>query len=477
LASIDTNQQQATRRIGRTEAHHAAIGSIGSHSHRNVCGVAGADSTHSLKQCFISKEVEMAKTQKSFKDIAGFDHIDKSNSIYSWFIDGMGGNDTIYGSMFYDSLWGGTGDDTIHGGFGDDDVTGGEGKDTLYGDGGDDEIFGGTENDHLYGGDGEDFLNGQDGWDTLDGGKDKDRLVGAQGSDILAGGDGDDELSGGDDPDLLMGGAGSDVLYGDDGNDTASYDDAPSSVWVDLAADLAKVGFDKDDLISIEYLVGSKFGDTLYGDSEFNRIQGSDGGDQIFGGDGGGLLEGGEGLDQIKGGAGQDIMYGDAGNDELEGYDEDDQLWGMADNDGLYGGDGGDTLRGGSGHDTLHGGRGADTMYGESGGDTFMFVNGDALFDGIKTIDWVEDFQVGSDLIDISEYYFKTDTGGDQPALVMVEEFSGKAGQVKLIAESVGSLDVTYVAIDLDGDAKADEQIGVKSEPGSGFLGYSDVLI
>jgi Ca2+-binding RTX toxin-like protein len=160
------------------------------------------------------------------------------------------------------------------------------------------------------------------------------------------------------------------------------------------------------------------------------------------------------------------------------GEDGNDDIFGMDDHDHLYGHDGNDYLRGDSGNDVLDGGRGSDDLSGGSGDDTFVFYNGNATFDGVKVTDWVHDFQKGADLIDLSDYWYDTGRpGSENLALVFAEQFTGKAGQFTLIDDPVPDSNVTYVEIDLDGDAKADEKIGVLFDGGKGFLSMFDFLI
>jgi Ca2+-binding RTX toxin-like protein len=84
--------------------------------------------------------------------------------------------------------------------------------------------------------------------------------------------------------------------------------------------------------LEFERVVGTKFADTISGDSNANQIHGGDGND---------TLSGGGGDDTILGEAGNDTLIGGAGADTLQG------------------GDGADTLRGGAGADTIQGGDGA----------------------------------------------------------------------------------------------------------------------
>ena len=79
----------------------------------------------------------------------------------------------------------------------------------------------------------------------------------------------------------------------------------------------------------------------------------------------------------IEGGAVQDVLTGTADDDVLWGYGKSDTLFGEG------------------GNDRLVDGRGRDTLYGGAGADIFEFVK-----DGRK--DWIKDFQLGLDRIDLS---------------------------------------------------------------------------
>ena len=103
-----------------------------------------------------------------------------------------GGNDTVYGTSYGDSIKGGagndrligaSGNDTLQGEAGNDSLEGGDGNDLLFGNAGNDTLYGGKGNDSLYGGVGSDtYIHWfQDGVDTI--ADNKDGLGG--GSDTL----------------------------------------------------------------------------------------------------------------------------------------------------------------------------------------------------------------------------------------------------------------------------------------------------
>lgn len=154
------------------------------------------------------------------------------------------GNDTIYGQISDDRLFGGAGDDVLGGHWGANTLFGGTGNDLLLAHGG--TIIGGTPDhpgcflvggtgndtvkgstiadDTILGGDGNDLLsakggegyfgtqNGADVGDTIFGGHGRDTLNGADGRDSLFGGSGADSLTGGGNSDTLTGGSGADLF-------------------------------------------------------------------------------------------------------------------------------------------------------------------------------------------------------------------------------------------------------------------------
>ena len=272
------------------------------------------------------------------------------------------GDDTLHGGAGDDNLKGNEGDDELNGGEGEDDLRGHEGDDTLYGGGGDDKLDGDEGDDALYGGTGDDLLFGDEGNDTLEGEEGDDRLRGDEGNDTLHGGEGDDNLEGDEGDDVLHGGAGDDHLDGEEG------------------ADVLYGGAGDDWLKGDRYLSGAAGDDTLYGE---------------------------EGDDVLIGLGGDDRLYGGAGVDELDGD---------GGNDYLHGGDGDDDLTGWEGDDRLEGGAGDDRLRGYDGDDTFIFGPGHGS-------DRIDDFTVGEDLIDLTQ--FSNISGFDDLTITAVPYNSG----------------------------------------------------
>ena len=225
-------------------------------------------------------------------------------------LDGLGGNDTLFGLAGNDTLIGGAGDDKLYGGVGNDFLFGSSGADRLDGGDGNDWALYGTIGGatgvtvsllkHKGFGDaaGDTLFN----IENVQGTNAADTLIGDVGNNVLDGGKGNDRLYGGLGNDVLAGGAGADRLYGGGGLDFASYNDnhATKAVHIDLLNHVYKGGDAAGDkLVSIENVVGSKFGDFIQGDAGSN------------------VLDGGAGNDTINSGGGKDDLRGGDGNDHL----------------------------------------------------------------------------------------------------------------------------------------------------------------
>ncbi|MBK8455941.1 MAG: cadherin-like domain-containing protein [Phyllobacteriaceae bacterium] len=78
-----------------------------------------------------------------------------------------GGNDSVSGSAFDDSIFAGDGDDFVDGNAGGDRIYGGSGNDFLFGEDGDDDLYGNTGDDSISGGAGNNRVDGGTGWDVL----------------------------------------------------------------------------------------------------------------------------------------------------------------------------------------------------------------------------------------------------------------------------------------------------------------------
>lgn len=288
------------------------------------------------------------------------------------------------------------------------DFYSGEGDDSIVCGGGDDRIAGGGETNILIGGDGADQLISS-GTDTLDGGQGEDSAVlakegtnvglwvdmtgGGTGGDIGDGttviameellwwaGDGDDTLIAGDAKCDFDGWGGNDFFEANDlsnsfdggrGRDTISY----------RTMDLGVVSGSRS---SIENIVGSAFGDTLYGSTARNKLIGGDGDDMIVGLQGGDILDGGEGNDtvgyQSTTGVSVDLANmvadgGDAAGDVLSSFEN------------VKSGLGNDVLTGSRRSNLLDAGAGQDKLSGLGGDDVLIAEDGPDIISGGKGID------------------------------------------------------------------------------------------
>ncbi|WP_159997272.1 hypothetical protein [Roseomonas sp. 18066] len=244
-------------------------------------------------------------------------------------------------------------------------------------------------------------VNGGSAADTVIGGSKVDVFDGGAGNDRLSGKAGNDKLFGGAGDDILEGGLGADQLTGGDGNDTASYVSATARVIVDFEKPSVNSGEAAGDSFEgIENIEGSRFEDSLRGDSGANILIGLDGDDALHGRNGDDILIGGLGADYFNGGSGRDsVSYIDATAGVLVDFEKPqintgeaagdsflaveniigsafaDQLRGNVGANVISGGDGDDVLYGRAGNDTLIGGAGADVLNGGSGTNTASYID------------------------------------------------------------------------------------------------------
>jgi Ca2+-binding RTX toxin-like protein len=375
-------------------------------------------------------------------------------------IEGREGADYLEGNAGADIINGGADKDTIYGGADNDQLTGGAGNDTLYGEAGLDTLIGSEGDDTFSGGADSDTLtyvsagssitvtlgNGStdfgsivsstEGTDTLldhieiirgsnysdniqgfngtaiVGVDYSDTLYGESNSDIIYGGIGDDTIYGGSGDDIIRGQAGNDVIDGGDNDDTLDFSDANIGVQVYLdstdknnvavAFEVMEDGFGgKDQVTSIEKIIGSNNADTIKGDSNKNTISSGDGDDTIIASLGSDTIDGGthtagtgggdwlsfealnsavtaimangsisdgfgttniSNIENLLGTILGDTLTGDANNNTLDGNAGDDVIDGGLGNDYLYGNAGDDTLVSSDGFDTYDGGTGENTL-------------------------------------------------------------------------------------------------------------------
>ena len=155
-------------------------------------------------------------------------------------------------------------------------------------------------------------------------------------------------------------------------------------------------------------------------------------------------------------------MYGEVGQDRLFGGAGNDLLDGGEGNDSLFGGDGDDALIGGLGVDLFEGGLGRDRFIFQSEADTPR-----------AALDWILDFQVGLDKIDLTQIDANTlVAGNDVFAYIGSSTFTGQAGQLR-----ISSVNGNWrVEGDTNGDGIADLSIEVTNLGGQP-LNHSDFFL
>jgi Ca2+-binding RTX toxin-like protein len=221
--------------------------------------------------------------------------------------------------------------------------------------GGDDVIINNTDiRANLNGGIGNDILIGGAANDVLDGGANNDTLIGNGGNDELIGGTGNDTYG------FLGTQLGSDVVFENASVDvdTLYFGGLNAAVNVNLATTSAQVvnadlTLRLTSATGIENVDGTRFNDTIRGNSRNNVLKGDLGIDALYGFEGDDDLFGGNDTDYLYGGIGSDDLFGEQGHDYLYGELGRDNLDGGADNDLLDGGQDGlaDSLKGGAGRD------------------------------------------------------------------------------------------------------------------------------
>jgi len=272
--------------------------------------------------------------------------------------------------------------------FQNDVLQGLHGNDTLFGGNLQDDISGDLGDDALYGENDEDFLYGDAGNDTLWGGMGADNLFGGEGDDVLDGGVGDLAV------DVLSGGAGNDTYYLSYGEvdtirDNGLVTDTDTVIMPYNLSSYTLARTIENGTISAgtepSNLAGNAADNTLIGNNGNNRLNGSSGDDSVWAGHGNDVILVGSGADVVDAGVGNDKVL--AGSDAL--------------GDSLSGGAGNDTLVASAGNDTLLGGTGVDVLTGGKGADTFVLDTLQARVDSIT------DFKPLEDSIELSASVFE----------------------------------------------------------------------
>lgn len=279
------------------------------------------------------------------------------------FIDGGGGNDTIWSGQGDDLLYGRTGSDSIWGGNGDDIIDGGD----RYSEGYDDNL------DSLYGGAGSDTIYGSNG-DTIDGGAEDDiiNVRSASEDGILEG--------------SINGGAGYDEFQWNGDLGLSAYPSTALSGVERIHLNFGVIfAADPDTAVNFDF-TGVDFLD-VWG---------------VYGSDAGDVIEGPKSVSYGSEGESGLVILCLSGNDTINGGPEYEDIYGEA---------GEDLVRGGAGNDSIYGNDGyeeegpadpaPDDFYGEAGADWFIFWR---EFGDYETI---YDFERGTDTIALYNYYYE----------------------------------------------------------------------
>ena len=232
-------------------------------------------------------------------------------------LSGEPDNDILYGRDSNDRLNGGVGNDVLYGVEGDDVLDGGPGFDSYEGGPGDDilivdatdvfsmvqDIIDGGEDTSGTGHD-NDTLSFEDWVDAANkkgvvvthatatvGHGDKTSVRAYINIENIIGSRYADTLTGDDKDNVIEGGAGGDTLDGGAGSDTVSYKSSNQGVEVYLTSGNTYFGHAAGDKIkNFENIIGSRYADTLTGDSNANVIEGGAGRDILDGGGGNNTL-------------------------------------------------------------------------------------------------------------------------------------------------------------------------------------------
>ncbi len=264
----------------------------------------------------------------------------------------------------------------------------------------------------------------------------------------LFGGSGDDTLNGGARINNAEGGSGNDEIALDGTRNGASGDDGNDGIKATAAVDSdanGGVGFAENTAY------GGSGNDTIRGTLDFfysgfgtNELHGGDGDDRLISTISFDLSPDPSSDEYPLSGEAKSLIYGDGGDDRITvrvtGNVEDgefsisSELYGGSGNDRLSvrggegnvldGGSGADVLLGSEGVDILDGGGHADYMRGRDGADIFRFEIGDS---SARNRDRIADFEIGSDVIDLSQIDANVARRGDQAFIVDGAEGRGHA--------------------------------------------------
>ncbi|MFK0735237.1 MAG: beta strand repeat-containing protein, partial [Gloeotrichia echinulata HAB0833] len=227
---------------------------------------------------------------------------------------------------------------------------------------------------------------------------------------------------------ILIGNSANNTLSGGDGNDTYAFL-ATSALGTDTITETTTGGTDTLDFTGTTAAVNVNLGVTTSQTVNSNLKL---------------IFSANNVIENATGGTGNDRITGNTLNNTLIGGDGNDQLQGLAGNDNLTGGSGNDILTGGSGDDLLSGELGDDILTGGVGQDKYIFQS-NAVFSTSLGVDYITEFEVGSDSIVLSKTTFNAVTNTVGQALtdfevVSDDEFVNASNGRIVYSQSTGSL-------------------------------------
>ena len=214
-------------------------------------------------------------------------------------------------------LMGGAGSDTIYGSLaGEDFIDGGAGRDIIDAGGGGDLVVFDASDISVQGGGGFDTLDASSAAATnvrtgrgitIDLSSNRDIFSNFE---AVIGSRYDDTLTGDNAANRFDGGEGNDAISAGGGDDFVAYDQKDTAVdggfdYDTISAESSFVGMNLDMTTThrnFENIIGSRFNDTIKGDTNFN---------DIYGGNGNDIIDGGVGRDYIDPGSGDDTWVYD----------------------------------------------------------------------------------------------------------------------------------------------------------------------
>jgi Ca2+-binding RTX toxin-like protein len=366
--------------------------------------------------------------------------------------DSFNGFETIIGSAFGDRIYGDA-DDSVLSGF--------AGSDILYGGGGDDTISfarnTGAVSVNLAGYiayESNQSVYAYSAAVSTDYIFEFDNIEGSAFDDQLSGDAAANRINGGDGNDILIGGAGSDILSGGGGADILSYEANSGAVYVYVSGTANETAttsglvsasdpiLSTDSFNGFETIIGSAFGDRIYGDADDSVLSGFAGSDILYGGGGDDTISFARNTGAVSVNLAGYIAY--ESNQSVYAYSaavstdyifEFDNIEGSAFDDQLSGDAAANRINGGDGNDILIGGAGADTFY----------------FDALGA-DQITDFVSMSDKIYLSRAHFGL-AAGTNPVVVVNGAatqpnsfiYDSNAGTLSFDADGAGTNPATLI--------------------------------